>query len=52
MQIAKTTIGVDVSQAVLDVWIHPIRERWQIDNDPSASASLASALHRTAPRWL
>ena len=44
MQIAKTTIGVDVSQAVLDVWIHPIRECWQIDNNPSASASLASAL--------
>lgn len=44
MPISETTIGVDVAQAVLDVWVHPSRERWQVGNDPSGTDDLALAL--------
>lgn len=49
MQISETTIGVDVSQAILDVWVHPSRECWQVGNDPSGADDLALALCAQAP---
>lgn len=44
MQIRETTVGVDVSQAVLDVWVDPNRECWHVSNDPSGADDLASML--------
>ena len=44
MPISETTIGVDVAQAVLDVWVHPSRDCWQVGNDPSGADDLALAL--------
>ena len=49
MQISETTVGVDVAQAVLDVWVHPSRESWQVSNDPSGADDLALALRSHGP---
>ena len=27
----STTVGIDVSQDVLDIWVHPVGESWRID---------------------
>ena len=49
MQISETTVGVDVAQAVLDVWVHPSRESWQVSDDPSGTDDLALALRSHDP---
>ena len=27
----STTVGIDVSQDALDIWVHPVGESWRID---------------------
>ena len=27
----STTVGIDVSQDALDIWVHPVGESWRMD---------------------
>ena len=40
----QPTIGIDVAQAVLDVWVHPSGEHWKVGHDSANVDALARAL--------
>jgi transposase len=46
---SASTIGIDVSQATLDVAVQPSGEQWQVANDPSGIADLVERLARREP---
>ena len=43
-------IGIDVSEAWLDVSVHPSRKHWRCETSPAALASLSKRLHSLSPR--
>jgi transposase len=43
------TIGIDVSQARLDVAVHPTAEQWQVSNDQAGISQLVERLQPLAP---
>ena len=43
-------IGIDVSEAWLDVSVHPSRQHWRCKTSPAALASLSKRLHSLSPR--
>ena len=49
MQDERTTIGIDVAQAVLDVWVHPSGVSWRTAHDASGREELVQALRPLAP---
>lgn len=49
MQENETIIGVDVAQAVLDVWIHPSGECWRVEHDAASLDELANTLRPYTP---
>ena len=49
MQDERATIGIDVAQAVLDVWTHPSGVSWRTAHDASGREELVQALRPLAP---
>ena len=49
MQESKSTIGIDVSLAVLDVWVHPSGEHWETEHDSANVDALVLALRPYEP---
>lgn len=49
MQNERTTIGIDVARAVLDVWVHPSGVSWRTAHDTSGREELVQALRPLAP---
>ena len=48
-QATSTSVGIDVSQATLDVAIHPTAEQWQVRNDPAGISQLVERLQQLSP---
>jgi transposase len=46
---AQSSIGIDVSQATLDVAVYPTGEQWQVSNDDTAIGQLVEQLKARAP---
>ena len=46
---AQCSIGIDVSQATLDVAVYPTGEQWQVSNDDAAIGQLVERLKALAP---
>jgi len=46
---AAVNIGIDVSQATLDVAVHPSGEQWRVGNEPGGIAELVERLQQLAP---
>lgn len=49
MQEQRTTIGIDVAQEVLDVWIHPNGVCWRVEPNPKNLEELAQVLQQYDP---
>lgn len=49
MQENRTTIGIDVAQDFLDVWIHPSGDFWRVEHNPDNLVVLTRTLHPFAP---
>ena len=49
MKGSETIIGVDVAQAVLDVWVHPSGECWRVEHDAASLEELANTLRSYTP---
>jgi transposase len=45
----EITVGVDVSKARLDVFVHPLGESFAVDNDQAGAEALAARLHQLSP---
>ena len=46
---SRSSIGIDVSQATLDVAVHPSGEQWQVRNDPAGLSQLVQRLQPLDP---
>jgi transposase len=49
MSEARCSVGIDVSQATLDVAVHPTDEHWQVTNDGAGIRQLVEQLSALAP---
>ena len=45
-----TTVGIDVSQDTLDLWLHPAQQSWQVDYRRHDLTQLADTLAQHSPR--
>ena len=50
MSLQPCFVGIDVSQASLDIAVRPTAETWQVSNDEAGITTLVPQLQALAPR--